>query len=144
MMNFTVDTSVLADLVLEYDEKRTRIAEDVVGSISHCTIINPSLVMVELAGLLVRKFQPQEVEKMVADILEEIVCVNNPDDMAYRIALETGSRAADAYFIATAKMANSILLTNDRIMAENAKRVGVEAYYLLEEFDAVIKRIAGL
>lgn len=45
-MNFTVYTSVLADLVLEYDVKRT---EKVVGSIMQYSIIDPGLVKVELA-----------------------------------------------------------------------------------------------
>jgi hypothetical protein len=55
--------------------------------------------------------------------------------------LETGCRAIDAYFIATAKLANSTLITNDRIMAENARKAGIEAYYLLEEFEKVKKRL---
>ena len=47
----------------------------------------------------------------------------------------------DGYFIATTKLTNSILITNDKIMANNAKKAGVEAYYLIEEFDRVIKRV---
>ncbi|WP_269140546.1 hypothetical protein [Archaeoglobus neptunius] len=35
-----------------------------------------------------------------------------------------GSRAVDGYFIATARIANSILITNDRIMAMNAGKSG--------------------
>ena len=58
--------------------------------------------------------------------------------------MKTGSRAADAYFIATAKLTNSILITNDRVMAKNAKKAGIETYYLIEEFDEAVSRISEL
>ena len=57
------------------------------------------------------------------------------------MASETGCRAIDAYFIATAKLTNSVLITNDRIMATNAKKYGVEAYYLIEEFNNARERL---
>ena len=57
------------------------------------------------------------------------------------MAIKTGSRAADAYFIATAKLTNSILITNDKIMARNAKKAGIESYYLIEEFGKAVKRL---
>ncbi len=34
-----------------------------------------------------------------------------------------------------ALVVNGILLTNDRRMAENARKLGLEAYYILEEHD---------
>jgi len=52
-------------------------------------------------------------------------------DKAAEIALLTGCRAVDAYYIATAKHANAILITNDRAMKNNASKAGVEAYYLM-------------
>ena len=62
-------------------------------------------------------------------------------DEVLKICKNTGCRAVDSYFIATAKLTNSILVTNDRIMANNAKKAEVEAYYLIEDFDRVIMRI---
>ncbi|MBC7115408.1 MAG: PIN domain-containing protein [Archaeoglobi archaeon] len=59
------------------------------------------------------------------EIFEEII----------KICRNTGCRAIDAYFIATARLTNSVLVTNDGIMAENAKKAGIEAYYLIEEFE---------
>ncbi len=50
----------------------------------------------------------------------------------------------DAYFIATANLTNSILITKDKVIAKNAKKVGIEAYYLIEEFDKAINRIKKL
>ncbi|MCS7145044.1 MAG: PIN domain-containing protein, partial [Archaeoglobaceae archaeon] len=64
--------------------------------------------------------------------------------IAIEVSLKTGCRAIDAYFIATAKLTNSILITNDQIMANNAKKYGIEAYYLLEEFDRAVERLSKL
>lgn len=52
---------------------------------------------------------------------------------ALDIALKTHSRAADAYYIATAKRFNAVLLTNDRRMTKNAELSGVNSIYVLEE-----------
>ena len=74
----------------------------------------------------------------------EYVKVLSEDDifeLAISIAFDTHCRAVDAYFIATAKLTNSILITNDRIMANNAKKYNVEAYYLVKDFDRVIERL---
>ena len=40
-------------------------------------------------------------------------------DEILKVCKNTGSRAVDGYFIATAKLTNSILITNDKIMANN-------------------------
>ncbi len=49
--------------------------------------------------------------------------------------MATGCRAVDAYYIATAKLLNAVLITNDKVMKENALKVDVEAYYLLDDND---------
>jgi len=46
---------------------------------------------------------------------------------------------SDLYFIATAKLLNAVLLTNDRKMADMARSVGVKAFYLVEEADEFFK-----
>jgi len=50
-------------------------------------------------------------------------------------------RNIDSYFIATSKLANSILISNDRIMVNNAKKYGIKAYYLIEEIDKVLREL---
>ena len=82
--------------------------------------------------------------EIIKDILSEVKLIPNPDDLAFEVALKTGSRATDAYFIATAKLTNSILITNDRIMSTNAKKYGVEAYYLIEEFNDAKERLTSV
>ncbi|MDI9643296.1 MAG: type II toxin-antitoxin system VapC family toxin, partial [Archaeoglobales archaeon] len=103
----------------------------------------PRVFRVELTGALARRFDKSDVSNFIEEIMSKVVLIDNPDEIAYQIALNTGCRAIDAYFIATAKLTNSILITNDRIMAENAKKYGIEAYYLIDEFDKAIERISG-
>jgi len=142
----TMDTSVFIDLIFEYDSSRTLKAEDVLNTIQErgLEIINPIVFKVELAGVLTRKMQIDKVLEIIKDILSEVKLIPNPDDLAFEVALKTGSRAADAYFIATAKLTNSILITNDKIMAINAKKYGVEAYYLIEEFSNAVEKLREL
>ncbi len=45
------------------------------------------------------------------------------------------NRAVNAYYIATAKHVNAALITNYRVMKHNALKVGVKAYYLLNDND---------
>ncbi len=142
-MPVVVDTSVFVDSILEFDEYRTKIAEDLLETIQNesLEIVNPVLFRVELAGVLSRKLPENRVKLIVEDILEDVKLIPNPDDLAFEVAIKTGSRAADAYFIATAKLTNSILVTNDRIMVKNAKKAGIDAYYLIEEFDKAVERL---
>jgi len=135
-MRYTVDTSIFADFIFEFDENRTSAAEKVLSEIKG-RILNPKVFKVEMTCILSRRFHSEIVEKIISEILEDVALIENPDE----VALKTGSRAIDAYFIATAKLTNSILITNDRIMAENAKKAGIEAYYLLEEFEEVKRRL---
>lgn len=138
-----VDTSVFVDSILEYDKSRTKMAEDLLEIIQNASleIVDPFLFKVELAGVLSRKLPRNRVELIVKDILEDVRLIPNPDDLAFEVAIKTGSRAADAYFIATAKLTNSILITNDKIMVNNARGYGIEAYYLIEEFDKAVERL---
>ena len=145
-MSAVVDTSIFVDSVLEYDESRTKMAEDLLETIQSASleIVDPILFKVELAGILSRKLPRNRVKLIVEDILGDVKLIPNPDDLAFEVAVKTGSRAADACFIATAKLTNSILITNDKVMAKNAKKANIEAYYLIEEFDKAVNRIKRL
>jgi len=73
----------------------------------------------------------------VKNIVEEMFSQINPMpegdifEIAFDITLKTKCRAIDSYFIAAAKLTNSI----DKIMNENVKKYGVESYYLIEEYE---------
>ncbi|ADC65750.1 conserved hypothetical protein [Ferroglobus placidus DSM 10642] len=101
--------------------------------------------MAEILGVLVR------YNVKLADVGYDFVLKNFnliEEDVIFdeilKVCKSTGSRAVDGYFIATAKLTDSILITNDRIMASNVKKYGIEAYYLIEEFNRAINRIKEL
>lgn len=109
-------------------------------------IYEPFLFDVELIGILRRKYNEKVVYEILVDLKGKIEVLDETSThkLALDIAMKTHCRAVDAYFISTAKLTNSILVTNDRVMANNAKRYGIEAYYLIEDFDKVIKRLKEL
>ena len=137
-----VDTSVWLDLFLE-DSERKKVAEDLMKAIE-TTIYEPEVFKIELAGTLSRRFRKDDVLSFVDEVMAKVRLVENPNELAFQVAVNTGCRAIDAYFIATAKITNSILITNDKVMAKNAKKYGIEAYYLIEEFDKALNKIKNI
>ncbi len=89
-------------------------------------ICEPKVFKVELAGTLVRRFKKEGVLKFLDEVLTEVTLIPNPEELAFQVSLNTGCRAIDAYFIAMARLTNSVLITNDNIMVNNAKRYGIE------------------
>ena len=145
-----VDTSVFVDYYLFYPGKRERHerARVVLGKLSSLDLFvyEPFLFEVELRGVLVRSINPERVLKIVNMVLEHVNLVREEiiHDRAAEIALLTGCRAVDAYYIAVANHVNGILITSDRVMKHNALRIGIETYCLLDDKDykALIDRLA--
>ena len=137
-----IDTSVWLDLFLE-DIKRRKLAEDLI-KIAEGFIYEPQVFKIELAGVLSRKFNKKDALSFIKEIEKKIKIIKNPNILAFQVALNTGCRAIDAYFIATAKLTNSILITNDKVMINNAKKFKIEAYYLIEDFERVANKIKDL
>jgi predicted nucleic acid-binding protein len=137
-----IDTSVWLDLFLENPERK-RLAEALINSIDEkgITIYEPEVFKVELAGVLSRKFKREEVLGFIEDVSTVVDIVSNPTDLAFWTALKTGGRAIDSYFIATAEMTGSLLVSNDRIMVKNALKAGVKAYYLLGEHGELMETL---
>ena len=133
-----IDTSVWLDLFLENEERKEK-AEKLIGIARD--ICEPRVFKIELAGTLARRFKKEDVLNFIDEVLTKVNSIPNPEDLTFQVALDTGCRAIDAYFIATAKLTNSILVTNDKLMAKNAKKAKIEAYYLIEEFDKVLERV---
>lgn len=100
------------------------------------------MILAEITGVLVR------YDVKLANLGYNVVLRNfnlkaesEIFDLVVDICKRTGSRAVDAYFIATAKLMDSILVTNDKIMVSNAKRYGIEAYYLIDQFDLSFEEV---
>ena len=70
-MAVVVDTSVFIDSILEYDEHRTKMADDLLEIIQNSSleIAAPFLFKVELAGVLSRKLSSNRVRLIVKDII---------------------------------------------------------------------------
>jgi len=143
-----LDTSIFTDFLVKFDENRHKIAKNLLNMISEqdFVVFEPFLFDVELCGILRRKFEESKVLEIINIFKEKVENIEEKElhNIAFDIALKTKCRAIDSYFIATAKLTNSILITNDKIMNENAKKYGVESYYLIEEYEEVEKRIKEL
>ncbi len=135
------DTSIYIDALIPAIEKRNAHAREIVkiATNQNFDVFEPRTFIVELVGVLSRFKRRSEV-KRVLNILNfiNVVSENELFEMALDIAFETHCRAIDSYFIATSELTNSILISNDRIMVNNAKKYGLKAYYLIEEVDKVL------
>jgi len=143
-----LDTSVFTDYLVVFDENRHRKAKKFIDEISERDFIiyGPFLFEVELAGILRRKYTEKKTRELLKDVKSKVTIVGESAlrSIAIDVAIKTHCRAVDSYFIATAKLTNSILITNDKVMANNAKKYGIRAYYLIEEFDKALERIKEL
>jgi len=84
----------------------------------------------------------KDVNKLVSDF--ELLNEDLIFDEAFKIAEEIHPRAIDTYFIATASITNSILISSDKTMINNARNYNVTAYYLLDELEEILKKTREL
>lgn len=140
-----VDTSVFLDGLFKFDQRRNDKARILFRLIEEkdILIVEPEIFRVELIGQLVRRMNKDEATVLYESIVEMLEFIKTKDlrRIAFSIAYETGSRAIDAFFIATAKIEVSHLISNDKTQVESARKSGVKAYYLLEEFENVTEMI---
>jgi predicted nucleic acid-binding protein len=140
-----VDASVFIDLLFEYNSERTRFAEELFSSLEEkgLTILEPDLFRVELTGQIARRVKRDQAFKICEEIFRELAFINTHRifEEALSVALETGSRAADSFYIAAAKEEEVILISNDGFQIESAKRSGIEVYNLLHDKKLIKKRL---
>ncbi len=143
VLPIVIDVSVFADYYILYPGKPERYerARRVLEEISRLglPVYEPFLFEIELRAVLVRRLSPRLVLEIVATVLSHVNIVEEREvhGRAAEIALTTGYRAVDAYYIATAKHLNAMLITNDKVMKENAAKANAEAYYLLDDNDYI-------
>ena len=132
-MNLVIDVSVFIDRLFIYDEERSNRARNVFRIVDKkgYNIFEPQVFSIELTSQLIRR-RPRDVARRVYDeVMERVIVVEEIDyDLLLDIAFQTGCRAIDTYYIATASIVDGILISTDRVMATNAKRYGVNAYYI--------------
>jgi len=143
-----IDTSVFTDFFINFDDKRHKKAKMFIDSIStrDFIIYEPFIFDIELAGILRRKFSEATVSEIVEKLKSRIVVLDEVSlhRVAFNVAMNTHCRAVDAYFVAAARLSDSILITNDRIMVDNARNSDIETYYLIAEYDNVMRRIGEI
>jgi predicted nucleic acid-binding protein len=136
-----VDNSVFIDLLFEYNQERTGKADTLFEILegNEIPIFEPKVFRIELIGQLVRRMNREVALKVAEDFFSEINFVDDSElhDVAFSIAVETGSRAIDSFYISAAKMKEALLVSNDKLQLESAQHCGVEAYSLLNEFEKV-------
>jgi predicted nucleic acid-binding protein len=140
-----IDASVAVDLFASRNLHRTEAAEKLfrcaVSSGIH--VYAPRLFLVEVAGVLVRFLPPNLVKDVIKRLSDEIIIIG--DDLYFgksvEIAIATGSRGADAYYIGLAEILDAPLVTSDKVQAQNAKKAGAKAFYILNgrELEELIK-----
>ena len=109
-------------IYLELDSTRGGVARRFLQSIEGLTVFLPRVALVELISVAKRK-KLDVTRKDILDFAEDRENIH--------------PRAIDAYFIATAKLTDSILIANDKTTVRNA-RDSITAYNLLEEEESVI------
>ncbi|BAA79232.2 hypothetical protein APE_0279.1 [Aeropyrum pernix K1] len=130
-----VDASLAADLFAAKDKARAQIAEKVVECIERhsISVYAPRLFLVEVAGVLVRYLAPSIVERVLDAFSSKVILVG--DEAYFRIAVEialaTGSRGADSYYLGLAKTLNLPVATSDKVQAQNARKAGIKSFYIL-------------
>jgi len=141
-MGLTVDTSVLIDFFTKRYAERFEISKEFLKNAKGKPVYCPRLILAEIIGVFVR-YNVKLADLGYNFVIENFNLIKEDEifDSVLKICRNTGSRAIDAYFIAAAKLTNSILITNDRIMAKNARKAGIEVYYLIEDFDEALKRL---
>ncbi|MCD6372710.1 MAG: type II toxin-antitoxin system VapC family toxin [Thermococcus sp.] len=93
----------------------------------------PFLGLVEISSLLVRKLGKETDVDTVLSFLEKYISVVPEEELReilLKLVKETGSRAADIYYLSVAKSKGAVLVTSDRKMAEASKEVGVKVILL--------------
>ena len=135
-----IDTSVFVDSLFEKNKERYEIANKFLAKIRGLTVY-----LIELLSVA-RRLGMDLTKEEVIDLTSDFEVI--PEDSIFEIALEITEkvhpRAIDSYFIATAKLTDSILISNDRKMVNNSRAFKIESYYLIEEIDKVLSKIEDL
>jgi predicted nucleic acid-binding protein len=143
-----VDTSAFIDLIFEYDLERTQKAENLFRLLEEksVSIVEPEIFRIEFAGQIARRANPATTLTITEDLFKELNFISTAKlfDEALSIAFKTGSRAIDSFYIATAGLENSLLISNDKYQVESARKYGIEVYNLLHDFDDLRRRLDNI
>ena len=147
-----VDTSAFIDSIIPVrgKEDRNRLARRAISAAEArgIPLLMPRLGIVETMSLVKRLTGSDEAVDLAMEYIEARVLQVSEDwifEDAKTIARKIHPRAADSYFIATAKKFNALLISSDRDMVARAKKTGIRAFYVLDEtqLDEYLNEISG-
>ncbi|MCE4614283.1 MAG: type II toxin-antitoxin system VapC family toxin [Desulfurococcales archaeon] len=140
-----VDASVFIDSLFSSNAERYQKSIDFLKAVEGLPIYAPRILRVELVAVA-RRLGYKGERKELLEITEKLNLVGENEiiNLAEYVADQIHPRAVDTYYIATAILTGSILVSNDRLMAENSGKAGIEAYYLLEEHEAAKDKLGEL
>ncbi|WP_456444078.1 type II toxin-antitoxin system VapC family toxin [Thermococcus sp.] len=138
-----VDTSVFIDAIFEYNPSRTGIARRFFRTVQDTRnqVVEPDIFKIELIGQLVRRMEHKKAISLYELIVERVEIVDTAQlrEVSFEVALKTGCRAIDSFYISVAHARDTILVSNDRFQVESALKYGIRAFYLLEEWQELNK-----
>jgi len=145
-LNLVIDVSVFIDRLFIYDEERSNRARNVFRIVDKrgYNIFEPQVFGIELASQLIRRKPRNIAERVYYEVMERIIVVEEIGyDLLLDVAFQTSCRAIDTYYIATASIVDGILISADRVMATNARRYGVDAYYIhdVREYNELMSKL---
>ena len=140
-----IDASVLIDALFSKNPGRYVKAVNLLKHVEGVPLYAPRVIEVELIAVARRLGYKTDRERLLQltrkfNLLREEEIFN----LALYVADRIHPRAIDAYYIATAILTNSIIIANDRALVNNSKQAGIKAFYLVEEYNAVINRVKEL
>ena len=145
-MNLVIDVSVFIDRLFIYNEERSHRARNVFRIVDRKghNVFEPQVFGIELASQLIRR-KPRDIAKRVYDeVMERVIVVEEIEyDLLLDVAFQTGCRAVDAYYIATTSIVDGALVSADRVMVTNARKYGVNAYYIhnAKEYNELMSKL---
>ena len=140
-----IDASILIDALFNKDPERYRMAISLLKQIEGLPLYAPRIIEVELIAVSRRLGYKAERDKLLR-LTRKFNLVGEEEifNLALYVADKIHPRAIDAYYIATAIITNSIIISNDKLLVKNSRQAGIEAYYLIEEYNISTKRIKEL
>ena len=140
-----VNASVLIDSLFSSSSERYQKSIGFLRTVEGLPLYAPRILRVELTAVASRlgfKGERRNLLRVIDKL--NLIGEDNIINIAEYVAEQIHPRAVDAYYIATAIVTGSMLISNDRIMVRNSRKAGIEAYYLLEEYEAALNRLKEL
>ena len=140
-----VDASVFVDSLFSSNAERYQKSIGFLEAVEGLPIYAPRILRVELVAVA-RRLGYKGERRELLEITEKLNLIGENEiiNLAEYVADQIHPRAVDTYYIATAILTGSILASNDRLMVQNSRKAGIQAYYLLEEHKVAIDKLGEL